>query len=577
MFVAIDWDHHTQAEFDRIVEALIRRLYDGPGVDVVAYDGRGGDGGRDVVVRIGRRVLLFQLKYFRDGFSDANRKRRRQIRTSFDTAIRGFKPTAWFLVIPTRPTPGEEDFVNGLARTSAGLKVKIRGRDFLDERLAANPDIEAYFLRDWLREAAKDYGRERAVLLAGLPDLTERHQNLGGIASSLDLNWGVETAYRAGVVEHTLYPKHSNAAQESPITFTVSTAFGPEHAGLEAALRRVLGFGTRESVTLPPETVRTLTVNGPSWLSIPDAGVELTWRPADTPPDAPKTAELDIVDLDNVVLSSHYGTVAYAGSGALGYSIEMDLNDAARVELLISREGTVHLSGKLPFTDVTPAVAKANIRLFRDLLYGNGVELRLDSLPIGRCTRAERGELDEQTATDLAIRELLVDDLEIVQDHCRSFFPVPAELSLGDRIEIRLARLLAEGHCVISRTAQTWSAVLNGQTSAVFEQLLSSDTPQALTIGGQLAIQVLGRTLRMGEARFFHTQVEVLDRTDHMTPLRAGRGANRRIVFAPTDNMHYRVYLPAKWNDREDQPLVPSPWGLHGLDGPTLSESPGVA
>jgi hypothetical protein len=267
--VAIDWDHLTQAQFDRIVEALIQRLYNEAGTDVVVYDGRGGDGGRDIVVRIGRRALLFQLKYFRDGFSGERRSRRRQIRESFETAVAMHSPTAWFLVIPTNPTPGEEEFVNELAASVPGLKVKIRGRSFLDERLAAHPDLLGYLERDWLREAARDYGREQSILSGGLRDLTERHRALDAVAATLDPYWRVDTSTHGGVVKHRLRAEHPRAHELSPIKITLATRLGTEHAAITAAIRRSLGFGTNESVTLPPETVHSLTMSGPAWLPAP--------------------------------------------------------------------------------------------------------------------------------------------------------------------------------------------------------------------------------------------------------------------------------------------------------------------
>ncbi|MCW8122477.1 hypothetical protein ACN6K6_001114 [Streptomyces violaceoruber] len=43
-----------------------------------------------------------------------------------------------------------------------------------------------------------------------------------------------------------------------------------------------------------------------------------------------------------------------------------------------------------------------------------------------------------------------VKDLEVVQRHCGQYFAVPGELSPVDRVALLMARLLIQGHCVIS-------------------------------------------------------------------------------------------------------------------------------
>ncbi|GGT01290.1 hypothetical protein GCM10010270_86280 [Streptomyces violaceus] len=65
--VAVEWDRVGQPGFDRIVEALVHRVYDAT-ARVEAVNGRGGDDGIDIKVTHGSRVRIFQLKYYPDGF-----------------------------------------------------------------------------------------------------------------------------------------------------------------------------------------------------------------------------------------------------------------------------------------------------------------------------------------------------------------------------------------------------------------------------------------------------------------------------------------------------------------------------
>jgi hypothetical protein len=68
--MAIEWDRIGQPGFDRIVEALVHRMYDASAL-VEVVNGRGGDDGIDIKVTHQSRVRIFQLKYYLDGFPTA--------------------------------------------------------------------------------------------------------------------------------------------------------------------------------------------------------------------------------------------------------------------------------------------------------------------------------------------------------------------------------------------------------------------------------------------------------------------------------------------------------------------------
>ncbi|WP_286249289.1 hypothetical protein [Streptomyces graminofaciens] len=79
------------------------------------------------------------------------------------------KPVEWTLVVPCTLTTSERAFVNKLADGKA-VKVSMLDRSDLDCHFAAHSDLEASFTRDLLREAAKDFNQEKAMLL-GADDL----------------------------------------------------------------------------------------------------------------------------------------------------------------------------------------------------------------------------------------------------------------------------------------------------------------------------------------------------------------------------------------------------------------------
>lgn len=84
--LAIEWDRIRQPAFDRLVEALLHRMFDDSG-QVVVVNGRGGDGGIDVQVTGDADLRIFQLTYHPDGFPGSLKDGRTAIKKSFRWAM----------------------------------------------------------------------------------------------------------------------------------------------------------------------------------------------------------------------------------------------------------------------------------------------------------------------------------------------------------------------------------------------------------------------------------------------------------------------------------------------------------
>lgn len=262
--MAVDWARTERERFERIVEALLAHRYEGA-ERFEAIDGRGGDGGQDVLVVQGQRRRIFQLKHFVDGFPVERRSRRRQITASFDAAM-AHAPSEWTLVVPRNLTPGERSFVEGLAEHApegARPQVRILDRATLDAQLAAAPDLASHFTRDELLEQAKAYGQERALLLGGASDLAQRVSALGTVTDTCDPHWTLDFAREGEQVTRFLRAKHALAHVVSPITLTVTAQIGPNQADLREAVHRSWGFGAPGTVTLPPAVVHQWRLDGP--------------------------------------------------------------------------------------------------------------------------------------------------------------------------------------------------------------------------------------------------------------------------------------------------------------------------
>ncbi|MFF2194412.1 hypothetical protein [Streptomyces sp. NPDC058157] len=184
-------------------------------------------------------------------------------------------------VSPARTRAAEQAssgrFVKALGAGAERPAVRVLDRAWLDDKLALHVDLESAFVRDDLREAARDYRAELAF-------------------DRLDLHWSINVAYRNGAVVKTLRPKHPRAHQASPICFAVRGRLKDADPGLAAAVRRVVGFGTAEELVLPACLIQELSVHGPEWLHIDGENAEVRMTPLSPAPGQGQTVELVFYD-----------------------------------------------------------------------------------------------------------------------------------------------------------------------------------------------------------------------------------------------------------------------------------------
>lgn len=169
-------------------------------------------------------------------------------------------------------------------------RIRVLDRAWLDNKLAAS------FVRDDLREAARDYGAELAFLAGGTDDIDQRVGALGRRIDRLDLHWSIDVAYRNGVVVKTRRPKHPRAHQGSPIYFTVRSHLKDADPGLTAAVQRVVGFGTAEELVFPASVIQELSVHGPEWLQIDGESTEVRMSRLSPAPGEGQKVELVFLD-----------------------------------------------------------------------------------------------------------------------------------------------------------------------------------------------------------------------------------------------------------------------------------------
>lgn len=563
--MTIQWEHVGQPKFDRIVEALIHRMYV-LNSEVRAIDGRGGDGGIDILVTQGQRKRIFQLKYFPGGFPAEARTRRKQIKRSFERAM-DHSPYEWTLVVPCNLTPKEIEFIQGLNEEES-VQISFMGRVELDSKLSAFPDLVDFFTRDQLLESAKIYNQEKAIMTGGPADLTDRVRNLGRVTDANDRDWTFDFFRTGNSVTRVLRAKHPHAHEVSPINISMHGKIR-EVPGLANVMDRSLGYGAGEAFTIPAEAVERLTVEGPEWLTESYEGVEVTWSPVPHPLKDRARVELHFTDNAEVITASHVGKMQHCGSGAKGFSLKAVFHEVINLTFLFAYDGeksSLQCALNVEDAEVSNVIRAAALN--KELNKNNILKVSIDGNHLGTVSfhQSSPDEAAERIA-DISEWEALASDLDVVQRHCGIYFPMPTFISAKERVFLRVARLLIDGSCVVHPEIRTLTTTLNGNESPELRELFS-DTPHAIKAEFEsTSIYVAGRELSLGRATVFHPEVYTVNRMELRSSLAQGRLAGARLGLRPKDREYFRIFLPERWPDMEKH-LVVTPWNLPGVSEP---------
>lgn len=339
-----DWAALGRDRFDRLIEALIvRRHPQGSRVDVV--DGRGGDGGVDVLAvdpHAGDskevvfrddpgHLTVYQLKFFPEGFDGMYQKRRSQIKKSFNRARDKFPDMkTWSLVCPCKATNSGHSFLDSIRKEFPEVEIQFVDQARLDGDgwCASYPDVVRNLVsRDDLLVKAKILSQERAVLAGGVPDLIERQMNLDSIADELDPHWTTRVTTDAqGNPATFVLPKHPQAATASPISLKLkvdrATPQGEEFLHGSA-------FGAFEPTALEAKSISSLQIDGPAFISeaINTSNVDsIVLNPTTKSPPLPIT--FTATDTNKNVVGQYMG-MAHAATGPVGARLRLSFAGGA--------------------------------------------------------------------------------------------------------------------------------------------------------------------------------------------------------------------------------------------------------
>ncbi|QYL30064.1 hypothetical protein TM48_04626 [Mycobacterium shottsii] len=456
------------------------------GEKVRAVNGRGGDEGIDIGITLADGGLwILQLKYYPEGFSSVWGKRRTEIAKSFRRAKK-HTPAKWSLLVPSLCTTPEHNYVVNLNGGRASPAITLIDRDDLDAWMAEAPSIDRYVQRtatSELREMVRDFSQERAALLDGIRDVASRVRNLGSIVDAVDPDWAVDFARRGDITSVEIRPRDADAPLRSPIGFTVEVdELGDEHAELEQQLMRTIGYATPETLQFPRNVVRSVRFDGPDFIAgeYPPGAVGIALRPSGSAIGRP--LELRTVHEDTVV-ASYEGRITHAAPGSIGGSIEAAFcNGHLNVRFRLRHDAEIEdadefgepgISLELDYGEISPSLVEQILSTRRAIRFASRLEAWFNGEFLFAIKLSDVPESAKDYEADLLAVEQFAHDLDVVQRHTNQFFNIPEFMHPGDRVKLRVARILAEGHIVASPRAPRFTLQMTGHDTPEVRAMLT--------------------------------------------------------------------------------------------------------
>uniref|UniRef100_UPI003F492959 hypothetical protein n=1 Tax=Paenarthrobacter nicotinovorans TaxID=29320 RepID=UPI003F492959 len=554
----INWSTISENDFNETVEALVVRHKTRDGLVAQAIDGRGGDGGIDIDVKVaktGQLTEILQLKWFPDGFSGARVKRRDQIKKSFESAM-VHNPAVWTLVVPANLTIPERKAIYALKKTQT-VQIRLIGAAELNNLLALYPKVHDWALRDAARDLLSLVGREKATL-SKPGDLTAEVENLAARSEAISAYWGFNFSSRHGVTSSELYAKREDAMEREPLSLTLETEFGPEDAELRQEFEDSLGYGVTKPLILPSRVVSSFTKEGPEWFAGEVGPGELQILPAE---DNFRDIRIDATsfDADGKRLSSVSAKMGKFVTGHSGGTLEF------------STPGGLSLAWRFPKSagagsvraDFAPAGHSA-LDVRKALGFVSTLHQATNFL-VAIDGQVSELNLLETSSEPIGVPEIseLVEDLALIEVKTGVTFAFPEFLPPAlDRIWARNIRRILEGGYVAVPNTDGFNVTLRGTAGETIESVLLEGGAMVVS-SEEWIVELLDETVFVGHVAIYHDHVKADNGAEHVEALRAGNGAGRAVSFRSVSGSPGVIYMPGHPDAKEF--VVAEPWGLTGI------------
>ena len=559
----IDWRTVGRENFEKITEILLSREYGNRGVSV---NGRGGDAGIDY--RADGTRIIFQFKFFPEGFPTGNPSRRTQIRKSFAKAQQ-HDPAEWVLVVPAKLTLHERSFVERLGKSSK-TKISIRDETWLDDELMKEENRS--LLDHYLYASDIEYLHHRAELLARNPvvrnsaDLDHRIRELQHDIDVADPNYTLEFSTIGGQRVQVLTPRDSGALERSPVTLTFNV-FAYTESPETKLLTEASVYGQAKTISLSGSMISNFRVEGTKLLD----GIGDTLDEVVLGPDQPSAAtpgEVTLSAADGTRTGVYLVDSRLLSRGARGAVVEVVVADLLKVTMRVPFDPTADLQSgaDFQFSSVSDQPIRAVFEatdFVMKLAAAETWELKIRGSMLAKM--ASPKQLLQEFIADIEPAWLLADDLLAIESATGARFRQPSEIGAIERIHIRNLRLMIEGHCVAHPTANLVTSKLSGRRDAGFDRFLTPEPRWVVATFESATAEILDQPIEIPTLTYAAlvslTEEDLADIERNLANGTA-EGLEMRLRTAPHDRV--RMYL----SDRigPTQSVDVTPWNLDGIN-----------
>lgn len=538
----IRWQDLDPNKVERAIKSLILEMHDG----ARPIDGSGGDGGRDLRWDSPDGLVIFEIKSYVDRLGTPQR---RNIKDSLRTASQ-HRPARWVLVLPLDHSPAEEKWFDQLGTEYPDTDLVWYGRTWLDVEFSKREYLRRMVEGDSYRlhELAREFDKEQAALVGGLPDAVDRISKIVVQAQDLSPYWIAEVTVGPNRLHVQYRERYPGAGLLDPVTPEPRYLFPSEDAEAADAHERLKDFHDYGGdIEIDGKYVVGFDLNvspeSRALFEMATQGETERLRLTSTPVqlEHPLLLQLAVVASSGMIkyrlnLQTEPPTVGNRGLRAHG----TDPTGAIQIVATIDRPefGSTHraefsikgIAGKFPYV-IRPA-----FDIFGHLTDdGDRLELRVNDQSMGEASGLTAFLAEARHSAQVLAA------LEHLQTYAQMSFPVPDDLTYEDAFDLLFAAKLLTGEPV--RAANTRVGLtIRADKLEDFLASHAAQTPGALTAGlPDYALQLGPHRLTLGAV----TAVAPKMALTNLHELRAavGTGAEPTAWYECTDGegIYYRL------------------------------------
>jgi hypothetical protein len=250
----VDFSRLSSKQYEDMISVLLSRIR-----QTHRVDGSGGDGGRDCYFSDENGTDVYELKSFLGRMNDV---RRQQVVRSLQRALKG-SPRTWSLVVPIDATPKEQEWFDSLASATTTTTLTWLDKTWLEEQLAAHPDIGRYFAgaSEEVVQILKDIAREDA-LPSDAAGVAMRMSSTVARLNEIDPYYTFDFTIAEDRTVVSCRPRYPDALRDRPISFSAQLKLDDATPpGLRVAIDDFMLYGS--PVQIPAENISGLSIDMP--------------------------------------------------------------------------------------------------------------------------------------------------------------------------------------------------------------------------------------------------------------------------------------------------------------------------